>query len=230
MSGTVSYRDRVIEIAQAEIGPQTKGSAKVYGYWRDVLPATLTDAQVKHFAAKAEYCGGFALWCLRQAGLAKDVDWKIGQGFLYQLPQTRTPSRGDIGYLPQPFQHHLLFAYEHDGKVHSIDGNQPDVREKTRPRQGMVFYSIQPLIDAVETVPRERDTLPVPKMPTVWIGHCDIIIGLELQRLLVAKGFPLKVDGVFGPKTHAVVKQFQLVSALTTDGIVGEKTWLALMT
>ncbi len=99
----MTVRDRVIEIAQAEIGPQAKGSRRVEEYWRAVLEPSLSDAQVKQFAAKAEWCGGFALWCLKQAGLARDVFWKIGSGFLYKLKTTRTPSRGDVGYLAQPF-------------------------------------------------------------------------------------------------------------------------------
>lgn len=158
------FRAKIIEIASAEIGNQGMGSERVYEYWREVLPPEWSDAQVKLYAKTKHWCGGFALWCLRQAGLAADVRWKDGLGFLYKLPQTRTPSRGDIGYLSQPFQHHLLFNYEHDGKVHSIDGNQPGVCEKTRPRHGMNFYSIQPLIDAGKLpVIRAVDEIDMPE-------------------------------------------------------------------
>src|SRR4029453_13338559 len=38
----------------------------------------------------------------------------------------------------------------------------------------------------------------------------------------------LLVDGVYGNKTVARVKQFQLSRALVADGIVGAKTWAAL--
>ena len=158
------FRARIIEIASAEIGPQTKGTERVYQYWRDVLPPEWTDSQVRLYSKTKEYCGCFALWCLRQAGLAPDVHWKDGLGFLYKLPLTRTPSRGDIGYLAKPFQHHLVFNYEHDGKIHSIDGNQPDVREQTRPRQGMAFYSIQHLIDAAsKSAIRAVDEIDMPE-------------------------------------------------------------------
>lgn len=212
------YRSELLDWAKGEIGPGRRAD-----YWCTVFGSDP--------GPKLAWCGVMCLAGLHYVGLTK-AKWKLGVGFVgpLGLPMTRTPSRGDILYAHAPFQHHALFDYTHDGWVHSVDGNQPDVREKKRRPAGLVFYSIQPLIDAMATEPRERDTLPVPKMPTVWIGHCDIVIGLELQRLLAAKGFPLKVDGVFGPKTHAVVKQFQLVSNITTDGIVGEKTWLALMT
>jgi hypothetical protein len=144
----VTTRARIIEIAEAEIGPQRKGSQRVYEYWRSVLPPEWSDAQAKTYAKTRDWCGGFALWCLKQAGIAQDIYWQDGIGFLGPagLKQTRTPSRGDIGYLPQPFQHHLLYSYEHDGKVHSVDGNQPGVRQQVRPRQGIVFYSIEPLL------------------------------------------------------------------------------------
>ncbi|MCA9190557.1 MAG: peptidoglycan-binding protein [Planctomycetales bacterium] len=39
---------------------------------------------------------------------------------------------------------------------------------------------------------------------------------------------PLNVDGIFGPKTLARVKEFQKANALVADGIVGPKTWAAL--
>lgn len=224
------YRARVLEIAKAEIGPQAKGSAKVQGYWRDTLLGA-TEAQVKQFAAKAEYCGGFALWCLKKAGLAKDVYWQIGKGFLgpARLKTTRAPSRGDVGYIPQPFQHHFLYDYEYDGWVTSVDGNQPDVREKRRRKDGLIFYSIQPLIDAASPE-EERDTVPSPKRPTVWQGHCDPANAMDIQAALTLKGFPCKVDGQFGAKTSAAVRAFQLVSNLTTDGIVGPTTWEYLLT
>ena len=159
-----NHRARIIEIASAEIGTQGMGSERVYDYWREVLPPEWSDAQVRLYAKTKHWCGGFALWCLRQAGLAANLSWKDGLGFLYKLPQTRTPSRGDVGYLPQPFQHHLLFAYEHDGWVHSVDGNQPGVEQKKRRRDGMVFYSIQPLIDAeLAKVIRPVDGLDLPE-------------------------------------------------------------------
>lgn len=50
----------------------------------------------------------------------------------------------------------------------------------------------------------------------------------ELQQMLVKLGYSLKVDGDFGSNTTRVVKQFQTKSKLTSDGIVGAKTWAAL--
>lgn len=46
----------------------------------------------------------------------------------------------------------------------------------------------------------------------------------ELQRLLRH----VAVDGIFGPVTDEVLRQFQREARLTADGICGPKTWAAL--
>jgi peptidoglycan hydrolase-like protein with peptidoglycan-binding domain len=43
-----------------------------------------------------------------------------------------------------------------------------------------------------------------------------------LQYVLNEKGYDLKIDGVFGPKTEAAVRDFQ--TKVFVDGIVGELT------
>uniref|UniRef100_B8HTA9 Peptidoglycan-binding domain 1 protein n=1 Tax=Cyanothece sp. (strain PCC 7425 / ATCC 29141) TaxID=395961 RepID=B8HTA9_CYAP4 len=50
----------------------------------------------------------------------------------------------------------------------------------------------------------------------------------ELQELLNAHGFRLKLDGDFGAKTETAVGEFQRRYGLRVDGIVGPQTWVAL--
>lgn len=50
----------------------------------------------------------------------------------------------------------------------------------------------------------------------------------ELQLILRAHGFSLRVDGVFGWITETAVKEFQQQHHLRLNGVVGPRTWAAL--
>lgn len=50
----------------------------------------------------------------------------------------------------------------------------------------------------------------------------------RLQDLLNGYGYNLKVDGIFGTATDHAVRAFQQGHFLTSDGVVGPKTWAAL--
>ena len=52
----------------------------------------------------------------------------------------------------------------------------------------------------------------------------------ELQTGLNRLGNELSVDGRFGPDTEQAVLAFQQEQGLETDGVVGPKTWAALIT
>ena len=50
-----------------------------------------------------------------------------------------------------------------------------------------------------------------------------------LQDLLRERGHSVTVDGIFGPRTDAAVRDFQRAKSLIVDGIVGPQTWGALI-
>ncbi len=51
----------------------------------------------------------------------------------------------------------------------------------------------------------------------------------QMQELLNGIGNTIKIDGNFGKISEDAVKQFQFDNGLTPDGIVGDKTWNALL-
>ena len=40
---------------------------------------------------------------------------------------------------------------------------------------------------------------------------------------------PVPVDGMFGPRTTTAVQMFQYLYDLTIDGVIGSKTWDAIV-
>jgi N-acetylmuramoyl-L-alanine amidase len=51
----------------------------------------------------------------------------------------------------------------------------------------------------------------------------------DIQRRLTGLGFPVVVDGTYGPRTEQSVVRFQESRGLPADGIVGPETWRALV-
>jgi hypothetical protein len=64
-------------------------------------------------------------------------------------------------------------------------------------------------------------------MPVIGFGNSGISVKV-LQKLLMSNGYGLPIDGVFGPVTETAVKAFQNRRSLSTDGVVGQKTWWEL--
>lgn len=69
---------------------------------------------------------------------------------------------------------------------------------------------------------------PTPIHPMLRIGSTSDSVRY-LQVCLDKLGYkPGQIDGIFGSKTETAVKAFQKAKGLVVDGIVGEKTWLAI--
>lgn len=138
-----SPRQKIVRIAKTQLGEQDPSK-----YWKVVAPDLV--------GTTAAWCGGFALWALKQAGLLANLDWTVGKGFLFKanngksLPTTHDPKPGDIVYFDAPFQHHAIVESIDGDTLHTIDGNQsPGEQVKLRTRnkkEATAFYSIEPLL------------------------------------------------------------------------------------
>lgn len=136
-------RQRVANIASSE-----EGCAQAERYWREVLPDNWRGPYPPH------WCGAFALWCLRRAGLTS-WNWEVGAGFLYKLrgSVTGSPDLGDIAYRNHPYQHHGVVTAVGDDYVITQDGNSGDAPgtcfEQYRAKSWWTtYYSIEPLIQS----------------------------------------------------------------------------------
>ncbi|HEY3496151.1 MAG TPA: hypothetical protein VGK73_15740 [Polyangiaceae bacterium] len=153
----LAKRAEFVAALEAEIGPQQKGSQQVFDYWRSALGPEWSGEDVWEYSRKKSWCGGFFLWGLHHVGVATDVYWLDGRGFVEptKMPATRAPKPGDLAYFNQPYQHYACVVSTDLGKLVTIDGNQlKGVTKNTKPlptwgmeKKGQcVFYSVQPLL------------------------------------------------------------------------------------
>jgi hypothetical protein len=66
------------------------------------------------------------------------------------------------------------------------------------------------------------------KMPTLQRGSKGTDVR-RLQALLVANGYKVSIDGIFGSQTEKVLKSYQAKHARPADAIAGKVTWNALL-
>jgi len=161
----VPPRTRVARAALSQVG-FTDASV----YWADVLPGTPPSGYPK------DWCGAFALWCLHQAGLAKNLNWVVGTGFLQNLSTTQSPDVGDIAYFTTNEHHAVVTAVNTDGTVNLVNGNGTGdaVSTSVTPASHVAgFYSIEPLLASATT----DSTLP-------WIAAAAVVIGAASWVLL----------------------------------------------
>ena len=133
-------RELIVQAAKSQLGKQDPNK-----YWADVQPQLVNSNKA--------WCGGFALWALHKAEVAKNVIWQIGKGFtaINGLQPTRSPKPGDIVYIDQPFQHHAIVETFDPvtGALTTIDGNQAGGTVKIVPRNiknVTAVYSIEPFL------------------------------------------------------------------------------------
>lgn len=130
------YRADVVRAALSQLG-----QSNLSLYFEGAAPQFL--------GSRPSWCGIFALWALREAGLTNWV-WETGRGFLYRLPRTSEPQAGDIAYYTTN-QHQAVVLRNRGDTVDVINGNGlGGVVTLSSPAKSKAaaYYSIQPLIDA----------------------------------------------------------------------------------
>jgi hypothetical protein len=137
-------RAQILQIARAELGAQDPAK-----YWADVCPAFVGTSKA--------WCGGFVLWVLHRAELAKDHMWRPSVGFVLpaRLPRTLNPEPGDIAYFHEPLRHYAIVVSSTVDELVTIDGNQPGetVRERRHPRDvNCTVFSIEKFFREADTV------------------------------------------------------------------------------
>src|ERR1019366_93627 len=75
---------------------------------------------------------------------------------------------------------------------------------------------------------QRRVPMPNPGQPTIGPGATGDAVQRAQRALRRTPALGLPIDGIFGPKTEAAVKNFQRAKGLTVDGIVGPHTKKAL--
>src|SRR5665213_3243622 len=75
---------------------------------------------------------------------------------------------------------------------------------------------------------QEGASMPNSGQPTISQGATGDVVKRLQRALRRTPDLGLALDGIFGPATEAVVKEFQQGSGLTVDGTVGPNTWNAL--
>ncbi|MBD2364094.1 peptidoglycan-binding domain-containing protein [Anabaena sp. UHCC 0399] len=78
-----------------------------------------------------------------------------------------------------------------------------------------------------EIIIARRSQRSIRNVPNLRFGNSGSAVRV-LQRLLVANGYNLPVDGVYGALTESAVKAFQVQRNLQVDGVVGSNTWRSL--
>lgn len=78
-----------------------------------------------------------------------------------------------------------------------------------------------------EIIIARRNQRTIRNVPNLRFGHSGSAVRV-LQRLLVANGYRVPIDGVYGAFTESAVKAFQSRRNLQVDGVVGPRTWYSL--
>jgi hypothetical protein len=101
-------RRAVVLIASTQLGLSDASK-----YWKSVGQPQLMGQS---------WCGAFTLWALHKVGIARNVMWQVGSGYLSHFPITTNPQPGDIAYFDK-YEHEAIVSKVVGSTVNLINGN-----------------------------------------------------------------------------------------------------------
>lgn len=135
--------------------------------------------------------------------------WKVGRGWKQQAPSSTGMGQPWAQWLHLEV-HPSAFAWSTPIDARLDTPTPPAPPAPTQPEITMPTTQLTVTLDVLRPGAEGRDVK-------------------RLQAMLGAVWFGVAVDGIYGPQTEAVVRQFQQFCKLTVDGWVGPQTWRALL-
>lgn len=213
-----------------------------YGY-------EMHNLQPKNMDAGAAWCDAFVDWCFMYAYGAQNAKILLGGDFddytvqsaqLYKKAGawvTSDPRPGDQIFFKNASGGicHTGIVYNVDSEyVYTVEGNTSS-EVGVVPNGGCVRAKRYPLNhNRIAGYGRPRyaqkpsQKVDTTNYPVIKMGSIRRDYVLLLQNALTVRGYPVDIDGIFGPGTLNAVKKFQKDHYLSVDGVVGAMTWYAL--
>lgn len=207
-------------------------------------------------AGSHDWCANYVSETLKAVGL--DVyDWfctflwrKMKNSSDWDEPSTE-PQPGDIIFFDwdhaieeRPLDHVAIIVGYSNGVITYVDGNgggsQYIQKHTIGVNNSCVAYWMRYIGDDKNVTPTPVAKPEVTPTPVPAKKYCSVELeqlskgskspSVEtLQNLLNDLGYGIEVDKNFGSETESAVKKFQKSVGLVDDGIVGSKSWKALI-
>ena len=224
--------DVVLSIAESYLGYHEGSNNKT------IFGDTMHALQPRNMDANAPWCDAFVDFCVYKmcqrfgygAEMARKVlcgdfdDYTYNSVALYKKAGrwTQTPRRGDQIFFGGS-GHTGIVTSVSGGIVNTIEGNKGDKVTRcsySKSSPSIIGYG-RPKYELIGgTIPESEEY----DMPQIQRGSK----GKAVKILQIILG-DLEIDGSFGPATQAATLDFQRKHGLAADGIVGPKTWRALL-
>jgi peptidoglycan hydrolase-like protein with peptidoglycan-binding domain len=220
----VSYRDYIKNVASSEI----------YSTWPDAT-ITANILAIQSFTLNRVYTEWYrnkGYEFTISTSTAYDHKWIAGRNIFDSISQITDEIFSN--YLSRPGIEQPILAQYCDGKNVSCPNWLSQWGSKALGDQG--YSAIEILRNYYGSSIYINETSEISGIPSSYPGSPlsqgssgDKVRQMQRQLNVISNSYPLipKIaeDGVFGPATEEAVRTFQKIFDLTTDGIVGFKTW-----